>query len=127
VSLTGDGGCNMMLGELETARRLRLDFTLIVVNNAASGYVKAPQHLIYGAGAYHASDLAETNYTNVATALGCPGIRVEAPGELGPALRQAFGTKGPVVLDGVVTRDPVKMPAAADNRAVEVGKGDRVA
>src|SRR5262245_36937650 len=62
VSLTGDGGFNMMLGELETARRLGVDITVIVVNNAASGYVKALQHLMYGAGAYHASDLAETNY-----------------------------------------------------------------
>src|SRR5215208_198178 len=38
VSLTGDGGFNMMLGELETARRMALDFAIIVVNNAASGY-----------------------------------------------------------------------------------------
>jgi hypothetical protein len=42
-SLTGDGGFNMMLDEIETARRLRLTFTVIVVNNAASGYVKALQ------------------------------------------------------------------------------------
>src|SRR5258705_1901801 len=41
LSLTGDGGFNMVLGELETARRLNLTFTMIVVNNAASGYVKA--------------------------------------------------------------------------------------
>ncbi len=127
VSLTGDGGFNMMLGELETARRMQLDFTIIVVNNAASGYVKALQHLMYGAGSYHASDLAETNYAKVATALGCAGIRVEAPGEFGPALRQAFAMNGPVVLDVVVTRDPAKMLPAADNRAVQVRKGDRVA
>ena len=38
-SLTGDGGFNMMLGELETARRLKLKFAVIVVINAASGYV----------------------------------------------------------------------------------------
>ncbi|WP_228277755.1 thiamine pyrophosphate-dependent enzyme, partial [Acinetobacter baumannii] len=36
VSLTGDGGFNMMLGEIETARRMNLSFALIVVNNAAS-------------------------------------------------------------------------------------------
>jgi acetolactate synthase-1/2/3 large subunit len=127
VSLTGDGGFNMMLGELETARRMRLDFAIVVVNNAASGYVKALQHLMYGAGSYHASDLAETNYANVANALGCTGIRVEAPGEVGPALERAFGTKGPIVIDVVVTRDPAKMLPAADNRAVQVKKGDRVA
>ncbi|MGQ3029212.1 MAG: thiamine pyrophosphate-binding protein, partial [Ferrovibrionaceae bacterium] len=71
VSLTGDGGFNMMLGEIETARRMGLDLTIIVVNNAASGYVKALQHLVYGPGAYHASDLAETNYADAAKALGC--------------------------------------------------------
>ena len=94
VSITGDGGFNMMLGELETARRLALDFTIIVVNNAASGYVKALQHLMYGAGAYHASDLAETNYARVAEALGCRGIRVEAPGTLAGALAQGLAAAG---------------------------------
>jgi hypothetical protein len=85
VALTGDGGFNMVLGELETARRLGLAFTIIVVNNAASGYVKALQHLMYGEGAYQSSDLAETDYANVAEALGCRGIRVEQPGELAGA------------------------------------------
>lgn len=127
VSLTGDGGFNMMLGEIETARRMGLSFTIVVVNNAASGYVKALQHLMYGEGAYHASDLAETNYANAAKALGCTGIRVEDPEKLAGALRQAFRTKGPVVIDLVVTRDPAKMLPAADNRAVKIKKGDRVA
>ena len=127
MSLTGDGGFNMMLGELETARRMALDFAIIVVNNAASGYVKALQHLMYGAGAYHASDLAETNYAKAAEALGCTGIRVEEPGAVGPALEQAFRTQGPVVIDVVVTRDPAKMLPAVDNRTVQVSKGDRVA
>ena len=39
-----------------------LAFTLVVVNNAASGYIKALQHLMYGSGSYQSSDLAETNY-----------------------------------------------------------------
>lgn len=127
VSLTGDGGFNMMLGELETARRIGVDIVLIVVNNAASGYVKALQHLMYGAGSYHASDLAETNYARAAEALGCAGIRVEQPGAMAPALERAFRTGGPVVIDVVVTRDPAKMLPAADNRTVQVKKGDRVA
>ena len=68
VGLTGDGGFNMVLGELETARRMGLGITMIVVNNAASGYVKALQHLMYGDGAYQSSDLSETNYAKVAEA-----------------------------------------------------------
>lgn len=127
VSLTGDGGFNMMLGELETARRMGLRFTVVVVNNAASGYVKALQHLMYGPGAYHASDLAETDYAHVATALGCRGYRVEDPAKLGPALRAAMAGAGPAVIDLVVTRDPAKMLPAADNRAVQIKAGDRVA
>lgn len=127
VSITGDGGFNMMIGELETARRLALDLTVIVVNNAASGYVKALQHLMYGAGAYHASDLAETNYAAIATAFGCHGIRVEQPRELAAALKSAIATKGPSVVDVVVTRDPAKMLPAVDNRTVAVKKGDRLA
>ena len=127
LSLTGDGGFNMMLGEIETARRGGLTFTIIVVNNAASGYVKALQHLVYGPGSYHASDLAETNYANAARALGCNGIRVEKPDELSGALATAKGSKGPTVVDVVVTRDPAKMLPGVDNRAVKVKAGDRPA
>lgn len=126
-SLTGDGGFNMMVGELETARRMGLDFTVIVVNNAASGYVKALQHLMYGPNAYQSSDLAETDYSRVAQAFGCTGIRVETPDQLAQALERALTTRGPVVVDVVVTRDPAKMLPGVDNRTVQAKRGDRVA
>jgi acetolactate synthase-1/2/3 large subunit len=125
--LTGDGGFNMMIGELETARRMKLDLVVIVVNNAASGYVKALQHLMYGADAYQSSDLAETDYAKAADALGCTGIRVERAEQMGPALQRAKGLKGPVVIDVVVTRDPSKMLPGVDNRTAQVKQGDRVA
>jgi acetolactate synthase-1/2/3 large subunit len=128
VAITGDGGFNMTLGELETARRLGLAFSLVVVNNAASGYVKALQHLIYGGGAYQSSDLHEINYAEVAEALGCAGIRVEKPDELAPALESGFERRDrPTVIDVVVTRDPAKMLPGVDNRTAKVEKGDRVA
>lgn len=128
IGLTGDGGFNMVMGELETARRLKLPLTVIVVNNAASGYVKALQHLMYGQGAYQSSDLVEVNYANVAEALGCKGVRVEDPDMLGDALQQSFAnTDGPTLLDVVVTRDPANMLPGVDNRTVKVKKGDRVA
>ena len=118
----------MSLGDLETARRMGLPFAIIVFNNGASGYVKALQHLMYGAGAYQSSDLAETNYARVAQAMGCTGIRIDDPGELAGALRKGLLAKeGPVVIDVVVTRDPAKMLPAVDNRTIEAKKGDRVA
>ncbi|WP_121062428.1 thiamine pyrophosphate-binding protein [Chachezhania antarctica] len=127
-AITGDGGFNMVLGEIETARRMKLAPVIMVVNNAASGYVKALQHLMYGEGSYQSSDLAETNYAVVAEAMGCLGIRVETPDALGDAIRRGLAETGrPTVLDVVVTRDPGKMLPAADSRAVKVKKGDRVA
>ncbi len=128
VGLTGDGGFNMVLGELETARRMGLGVTVIVVNNAASGYVKALQHLMYGEGNYQSSDLAETDYARVAEAMSCHGVRVERPGELPAALDAAFAERDrPSVIDVMVTRDPGRMLPAVDSRAVQVRQGDRVA
>jgi acetolactate synthase I/II/III large subunit len=126
VALTGDGGFNMSLGELETARRLGANFVLVVFNNAASGYVKALQHAVYGAGNYQSSDLSDLNYADIAKGFGCLGIRVEDPERVGPALREGLAnTSSPTVLDVVVTRDPAKMLPAADNRTLKVEKGDR--
>ncbi len=127
-ALTGDGGFNMTLGELETAKRLGLGVTILVVNNAASGYVKALQHLMYGEGAYQSSDLLETNYADVAEAMGCHGIRVEDPGDLNGALLRSLDNHDvPTVVDVVVTRDPAKMLPGVDSRAAKAVKGDRVA
>jgi acetolactate synthase-1/2/3 large subunit len=126
VGITGDGGFNMTIGELETARRLGLPITLFVVNNAASGYVKALQHAMYGAGNYQSSDLVELDYAALARGFGCNGIRVEAPGDLAAAIRSAFAVRDrPTVVDVIVTRDPAKMLPAVDSRTLVVKKGDR--
>jgi len=127
VAITGDGGFNMMLGELETARRAAVGLTIVVVNNAASGYVKALQHAMFR-GRYQSSDLIEMDYAAIARAMGCRGIRVDDPDQLGGALREGLAERSrPTVLDVVVTRDPARMLPAVDNRTVEIRQGDRVA
>ena len=124
VGITGDGGFNMVIGELETARRANTPFTLIIVNNAASGYVKALQHSMYGD--YQSSDLIEMNYADIARDFGCQGIRVTDPEALAPAIRSANAERGrPSVIDVVVTRDPARMLPGVDNRTLKVTKGDR--
>lgn len=126
VSLTGDGGFNMSLGELETARRVGANFVVVVFNNAASGYVKALQHAVYGAGNYQSSDLVEMDYAAIAKGFGCRGIRVSDPEKLAAALQEGLdNTSTPTVIDAIVTRDPAKMLPAADNRTLKVQKGDR--
>ena len=126
VSLTGDGGFNMSLGDLETARRVGTNFTTVIFNNAASGYVKALQHAVFGEGNYQSSDLVEMDYAQIAKGFGCHSIRVTDPEKLSGALAEALeNTDSPSVLDVVVTRDPGKMLPAADNRTLKVEKGDR--
>jgi acetolactate synthase-1/2/3 large subunit len=127
VAITGDGGFNMMLGELETARRAGVGLTIVVVNNAASGYVKALQHAMYR-GRYQSSDLVEMDYAEIARAMGCAGIRVEDPDRLAAGLAAGLAERSrPTILDVVVTRDPARMLPAVDNRTVEIRQGDRVA
>lgn len=125
VGITGDGGLNMVLGELETALRIGTAFTLIVLNNAASGYVKALQHSMYK-GRYQSSDLSEINYAAIAQAIGCQGIRVEEPAKMASALSMGLAERErPTLIDVVVTRDPAKMLPGVDNRALTVTPGDR--
>jgi len=127
VAVTGDGGFNMVLGELETARRVGANLTIVVVNNAASGYVKALQHAMFER-RYQSSDLIEMNYADIARAMGCRGIRVEDPALLAAALQTGIRERDrPTVVDVVVTRDPGRMLPAIDSRTVDIKKGDRVA
>jgi acetolactate synthase I/II/III large subunit len=127
VGITGDGGFNMTIGELETARRVGAPVVLLVVNNAASGYVKALQHVMCG-GNYQSADLIELNYARIAETFGCAGVRVENPAELAPALAAGLAERSrPTVIDIVVTRDPAKMLPGVDSRAAPIKKGDRIA
>jgi acetolactate synthase I/II/III large subunit len=126
VGLTGDGGLNMTLGELETAKRADAPFVLCVINNAASGYVKALQHSVYGKGNYQSSDLVEMDYAQIARAMGCHGVRVEDPSQLDHALSEGLENRSsPTIIDIVVTRDPAEMLPGVDSRTLVVAKGDR--
>ena len=119
----------MMLGELETARRAGIGLTMVVVNNAASGYVKALQHAILRRGRYQSSDLVEMDYAAIARGDGLPRHPRRRPRRAGSA-RSKQGCSSetrPTVLDVVVTRDPAQMLPAVDNRTVEIKKGDRPA
>jgi acetolactate synthase-1/2/3 large subunit len=115
VALTGDGGFNMTMGEMETARRVGAHFVVCVFNNAASGYVKALQHAVYGEGRYQSSDLVEMNYAAIARSMGCAGIRVTDPDKISEALRAGLeNIDSPTVIDIVVTRDPAQMLPGTD-------------
>lgn len=89
--------------------------------------MKALQHLIYGPGNTHSSDLREVDFAAVARSFDCTGIRMEDPEEIEAALTKALSIKGPVVIDVIMTRDPARMLPGVDNRAAVIRKGDRIA
>jgi len=118
AGLMGDGGLGMSIGELETAVRLGLrGLVFVVVDNQASGYVKALQHSLYD-DRFQSVDSVPVDYAAVAREFGLHAVRVEDPDDLGAALDRALAADGPALVDVAVTRDPAGMLPGADPRTV---------
>jgi acetolactate synthase I/II/III large subunit len=113
VSFVGDGGFYYHLSELETAARWGIKTVTIVNNNSALGQCLVPVEQAYGGRSGEPSDLMrfrDVNFSLIAKAMGCQGIRVERPDEIGKALETAFAAHDQVVVD-VVTDPRALAPA----------------
>ena len=113
IAFVGDGGFYYHLSELETAARWAIKTVTIVNNNSALGQCLSLVEQAYGARSGKPSDLMRfrnVDFTLIAKAMGCQGIRVERPDEIGPALEEALAAEAPVVVD-VVTDPRVQAPA----------------
>ncbi|QKH35227.1 acetolactate synthase catalytic subunit [Achromobacter pestifer] len=88
VCVVGDGGFGHVWSELETARRMGIKVTLVVINNGILGFQKHAENVKFGA---HTSAVHfhPVDHAAVARAAGCLGVRVEAPSDLAGALREA--------------------------------------
>jgi pyruvate dehydrogenase (quinone) len=108
ISMSGDGGFSMMMGDFITLSQMGLPVKVIVLNNGTLGFVememKANGFLDTGC------DLKNPNFALMAEAMGIRGIRVEKPQELKAALGAAFTHKGPVLVDVVSARQELAMP-----------------
>jgi pyruvate dehydrogenase (quinone) len=108
VSLSGDGGFSMMMGEFLTLVQAKLPVKVIVFNNGTLGFVelemKANGFLDTNC------DLQNPNFAAMAEAAGVKGLRVERPGDLADALKQAFAHDGPALVDVVTARQELAMP-----------------
>jgi acetolactate synthase-1/2/3 large subunit len=98
VAVMGDGSFGMCVGELETAVRLRLPITFIVISNAVYGWIKAGQKSGYGE-RYFSVDFGVTDHAKVAEAFGVRSWRVSDPGELASTLKTALSHGGPTLVD----------------------------
>ncbi len=108
ISMSGDGGFTMMMGDFVSLTQLGLPVKVIVLNNGTLGFVE----LEMKAGGFldTAVDLKNPNFAAMAEAMGIKGIRVEDPQKLDGALREALAHKGPVLVDVVSARQELVMP-----------------
>jgi pyruvate dehydrogenase (quinone) len=108
VTLSGDGGLSMLLGDLLTLRQLSLPVKIVVFNNGALGFVeqemKAAGIEMYG------THFKPQNFAAIANAAGIRGWRVDTPEQVIPALTEAFAHTGPAVIDVAVARQELSLP-----------------
>ena len=135
ISLSGDGGFAMLMGDFLSLRQLKLPVKIIVINNGTLGFVELEQKsagfLDFGV------ELDNPNFAAIAEAAGVRGIRIEDPGDVERALGDALADRGPVLVDAVVNRQELTMPPKITAemakgfglfmlKAVFSGRGDEV-
>ncbi|MGH7324248.1 MAG: acetolactate synthase large subunit [Candidatus Rokuibacteriota bacterium] len=97
VAVVGDGGFLMNVQELETAVRLELDVVVVIFRDDAYGVIRWKQWQRYGRES--GVQFGNPDFVALAQAFGCRAARVEAAGELVPALESALTGRGPCLVD----------------------------
>ena len=108
ISVSGDGGLSMLLGELVTARMYDLPIKVVVFNNSTLGMVKL-EMLVNGLPDY-GTDVHDVNYAEVASAIGFHGERVTDPSRLRGALQEAFAYNGPALIEVMTDPNALSLP-----------------
>jgi pyruvate dehydrogenase (quinone) len=108
VTLSGDGGIAMLLGELLSLRQMRLPVKVVVFNNGALAFVELEMK---AAGIVnYATDLDNPDFAAIANAAGLYGVRVERSADLEGALTAAFAHEGPALVDVKTARQELSLP-----------------
>jgi pyruvate dehydrogenase (quinone) len=110
ITLSGDGGLAMLMGDMLTLRQLQLPVKLVVFNNGALAFVELEMK---AAGILDfATDLRNPDFAKMAEGAGLLGLRAETPEQVRPMLVQAVNHDGPALLDVAVHRQELSMPPA---------------
>jgi len=108
VTLSGDGGIAMLMGDLLTLRQLRLPVKMVVFNNSSLGFIELEMK---AAGILEfATDLENPDFAKMAEAAGVLGLKAETPEQVRPMLLQAFQHDGPALVEVLVNRQELSMP-----------------
>jgi pyruvate dehydrogenase (quinone) len=108
ISLSGDGGFSMLMGDFLTIRQLKLPVKIILFNNGSLGFVELEMKasgLIE-----HGTTLDNPDFAKMAEAIGIRGFRVEDPADVPAAIQAAMTHDGPVLVDAVVNRHELSIP-----------------
>ncbi|MCC3267095.1 pyruvate dehydrogenase [Arthrobacter gengyunqii] len=108
ISVSGDGGLGMLLGELLTARMYDLPLKVVLFNNSTLGMVKL-EMLVDGLPDY-AVDVKDVNYAAIAAAMGFHSVRVTDPGDIMRAYREAFAFPGPALVELITDPNALSIP-----------------
>ncbi|MEU1735309.1 pyruvate dehydrogenase [Streptosporangium sp. NPDC020145] len=108
ISLSGDGGLGMLLGELLTVRDHDLPVKIVVFNNSSLGMVKL-EMLVDGLPDF-GTDYPFTDYAAIATAMGVEAVTVRSPSEVREALGTALEAPGPYLVDVVTDPNVLSIP-----------------
>jgi acetolactate synthase-1/2/3 large subunit len=123
ICFTGDGGFYYHIAELETASRYNINAVIVVNNNSSLNQEIKLNDAAYGGKQRGRAEemwrFPDIDFTKVAEAFGCAGIRVTDPGELDGALTRAIAMNKPVVVDVVtdmyaIAKKPWAPSGAAD-------------
>src|SRR5471030_2350556 len=118
ISMSGDGGFAMLMGDFLSLAQLGLPVKVVVFNNGALGFIeleqKSTSFVPIG------TELNNPNFAAMAEAVGIRGIRLEKPADVEPGVAAAFAHNGPVLIDAVVNRMELAMPPAIN---LEMAKG----
>jgi pyruvate dehydrogenase (quinone) len=118
VSLSGDGGFAMLMGDFLTLAQRSLPVKVVVFNNSALGFIEVEQK---AAGFItNGTELANPNFAAMAEAVGVRGIRLEDSGGVEGGIAAALAHDGPVLVDAVVNRTELAMPPSI---TLEMAKG----
>lgn len=118
ISLSGDGGFAMLMGDFLSLAQLELPAKIVVFNNSALGFVEVEQKStgVLPVG----TDLKNPNFAAMAEAIGIKGIRIEDPADVESGIAAALAHAGPVLVDAVVARTELPVPPAI---SLEMAKG----
>jgi pyruvate dehydrogenase (quinone) len=116
ISMSGDGGLGMLLGELLTVAMHELAVKIVTFNNSALGMIKL-EMMVDGLPDYQ-TDNGSFDYAAIAKAAGINSIRVEQPADVRAALSEALSRPGPALVD--LLTDPYSLSIPPHITAAQV-------